>query len=89
MKTTLHQLIDQLSTQFPQLKYGNAIDKNFWLEKEKQELCKFWIEGNNQGWAMATDFPEDSEYFYSQTYKETVKSFSQKVPKGTIDDLPF
>lgn len=39
------------------------------LEKEKQQLCDFWIEGNKQGWEQQTDRPDDAEKFYNSTFQ--------------------
>ena len=72
-KTILNQLIEQLEQTIPEVKNGNAIDKNYWLDLEKEELCKFWMEGNKQGWAQQTDWPHDAEKFYKHEYHSTVK----------------
>lgn len=71
MKTILHQLIQQLEITIPEIKNGNAIDLNYWLELEKEELCKFWVEGNKKGWEMESDWPEDAERLYESKYNDT------------------
>ena len=71
MKTVLHQLIEQLEKTVPQVKNGNAIDKKFWLDLEKEELCQFWIEGNKQGWEQQTDWEEDAAKFYETKFGQT------------------
>jgi hypothetical protein len=38
------------------------------LVYEKQALCDFWIEGNKQGWAMQTDWPQDAEIYYDKYF---------------------
>jgi len=38
MKTAIRELIEQLEQTIPEVKNGNALDKAFWLEKEKAQL---------------------------------------------------
>lgn len=68
MKTVLTQLIEMLERTVPSVKNGNALDKQYWLSLEKEELCDFWVDGNKHGWAMDTDWPEHAKTYYDEKY---------------------
>lgn len=88
MKTPIHTLIEMLARTVPAIKYGNAIDINFWLELEKDELRRFFVEGRKYNLDIFSDWKETSDLFYAETYKETAKP---KLPLTQIikDDLPI
>lgn len=43
------------------------------LEKEKGQIVEAWVAGNADGWAMATDWPEDGERYYEQKFNNIIK----------------
>jgi hypothetical protein len=38
------------------------------LEIEKQQIVDAWIRGNEEGWAMTTDWPGDGERYYDKMF---------------------
>jgi len=38
------------------------------IPEEKKQLCDFWVQGNKEGWAAQTDWPQDAEKYYNDTY---------------------
>ena len=67
MKTGMQELIEQLEKTIPEVKNGNAIDKAFWLEKEKQQIKQAY----NIGGTQASDF--SSEQYYNEKYGDIQK----------------
>jgi len=67
MKTALTQLIEQLEKTIPEIKNGNAIDKKFWLEKEKQQIINAHIAGT---WDTSgiDDDNECAENYFKETF---------------------
>ncbi len=39
-----------------------------YMEDEKRQIVDAWIKGNEEGWEMNTDWPEDGERYYNQKY---------------------
>jgi len=65
MKTVIDELIKQLERTIPAVKNGNAIDKAYWKEKEKQQI----IDSNNAGYkACRRDLNQNAEDYYNETY---------------------
>lgn len=71
MKTVIQQLIEQLEKTIPEVKNGNAIDKLFWLEKEKQQI----IEAVKYSFADAHKPNSDINFihYYEKTFNTTNK----------------
>ena len=42
---------------------------NDFLAIERNQIAAAWLNGNNRGWSMETDWPEDGFLYYDQTYK--------------------
>lgn len=68
----MQELIEQLSRFFPEIKNGNAIDKAFWLEKEKEQI----IDAYDSGASQIIDINEcnkpkhnSAEQYYNETFK--------------------
>jgi len=78
MKSPMLQLIEQLEKTIPSIKNENAIDKNFWLLMEKEELCNFWTNGNQEGWDMTTAWENAVSYFDS-TFEENASQLTTKT----------
>lgn len=36
--------------------------------EERQQIVDAWIKGNEEGWAMTTDWPEHGERYYEHTF---------------------
>jgi len=61
MKTAMQELIEQLELTIPEIRNGNAIDKLYWIEKEKQQIidaykCSSWMS-------------ETAKQYYKETFK--------------------
>lgn len=41
------------------------------LDIERNQIAAAWLNGNNRGWSMETDWPEHGFLYYDQTYKNT------------------
>ncbi|MGL6137329.1 MAG: hypothetical protein ACRC2M_08555 [Planktothrix sp.] len=61
METPIQKLIQEIKNNTP----ITEIDGQFYISLEKELLCKFWVEGNKQGWAMTTDYEEDAKKYYN------------------------
>jgi len=67
MKTVIDELIEQLERTIPEVKNGNAIDKAYWKEKEKQQIINAHSKG--QQWNKSGYNPETAEQYYKETYE--------------------
>lgn len=38
------------------------------IEQERAQIVAAWIAGNKDGWDMQTDWPEDGERYYDETF---------------------
>ena len=67
MKTVLQELFEQLEKTIPQMKNGNATEKNYWLEKEKRQIQEAFVAGS---WDTSgiQDENEMSNYYYQETF---------------------
>lgn len=36
--------------------------------EERQQIVAAWVRGNEEGWAMTTDWPEHGERYYEHTF---------------------
>jgi hypothetical protein len=78
MKSPILQLIEQLERTVPSVKNGTAIDKNFWLQMEKEGLCHFWVDGNKKGWEMTTDWEEDAENYFDAKFEDNAVQLTKQ-----------
>lgn len=71
MKKTAIQTLIETIRRFPD--EAKSID---WIigqceemkHEERQQIVDAWIKGNEEGWAMTTDWPEDGDRYYEQTF---------------------
>lgn len=70
-KTAVRQIYDTIAA----LHEADAIRKAELLEYletmfqvERVQIVAAWIQGNAEGWAMTTDWPEDGEKYYEEKY---------------------
>jgi len=59
----MSELLEMLEKTIPEIKNGNAVDKKFWLEKEKQQIKDAWNS------AYGGDGYFNSEDYYNENYK--------------------
>ena len=71
MKKTAIQILIETIRRFPD--EAKSID---WIigqceemkHEERQQIVDAWIKGNEDGWAMTTDWPEHGERYYKYTF---------------------
>lgn len=65
-KTAMQELLWQLEQLIPEIKNGNAIDKAFWIEKEKQQI----LDAVSAGFGISCfETGTSCEQYYNETYK--------------------
>ncbi len=78
--TALMELIQQLEKTIPEIANGNAIDKTFWLEKEKSQIINAFTDGqidiindSLKQMNLCVNLPddkEDGEEYFNKTYNK-------------------
>ncbi len=64
MKTAMTQLIEMLEKTVPEITNGNAIDKAFWIEMEKEQITEAVKIG---GMRKLGDFKAEDHYNFTFT----------------------
>jgi len=65
-KTAIAKALDLVSDRLTE---RERAEFDLLLEYEKMQIENAWVEGNRQGWEMNTDWPQDAEKYYFETYK--------------------
>ena len=72
-KTALQKLLAYIRTYHsaePELiEYAETL-----LEEEREQIVSAWVQGNADGWAMSTDWPEHGEEYYQEKYGKAKNS---------------
>lgn len=73
-KTAIKTLIETIRRRFPEKSQNIEWIISQCEEAKKEERAQIvaaWIQGNEDGWAQTTDWPEHGERYYQQTFETT------------------
>lgn len=70
-KTAVRQIYDTIAALHEATPIGRAELLEYlevMFEVERVQIVSAWIQGNNEGWDMTTDWPEHGERYYEEKY---------------------